>query len=250
MKKNQLKTKLMKTGKRLLLFLPLLLFSCDLPLSNEEIARGLKAALEVGTDYALRTLGKENGFLMDQAVKIGLPADAAKFLQQAAGVPVVKELVKGLEEQLILTINRAAETAVQDVVPIFVNAITGITIQDANAILFSSNNYAATHYLQSKTYDPLSTTCISIIEEALNKKIVGNVSAQSVWGNLMNVHNRAAQLAPSLNWEPIDPNLSQYTTHKALDGVFLKIGDEEQKIRTDVNARVSDILRKVFGQLD
>ncbi|MCL1850583.1 MAG: DUF4197 domain-containing protein [Bacteroidetes bacterium] len=241
----------MKTGKKLLLIVPFLFLGCDPDyLTQGEIVQGLKSALEVGTDYALKTLGKEDGFLLDQAVKIGLPEDAAKFLKQAATVPIVNDLVKGLEDQLILTINRAAEVAVQDVVPIFLDAITDITIEDAKTILFSSNDYAATHYLKSKTYNKLSETCISIIQDALNKKIVGIVSAQEVWGNLMTVHNRAAQLVPLLNWEPIDPDLSQYTTQKALDGVFLKIGDEEQKIRTDVNARVNDILRKVFGQLD
>jgi hypothetical protein len=243
--------KTMKTCKTMLLLFSFMLFGCELPgsLTNEEIARGLKSALEFGTDYALHTLGKEDGFLRDQAVKILLPEDAAKFLKQAAAIPAVSGLIKGLEDELILTINRAAEAAVKDVVPIFVDAITSITIQDANAILFSSDNYAATQYLKSKTYNPLSETCISIIEDALNKKIVGDVSAQFVWGRLITAYNTAVQL-PFVTLDPVNPDLSEYTTQKALDGVFLKIGDEEQKIRTDVTARTTDLLKKVFGQLD
>jgi hypothetical protein len=135
-------------------------------------------------------------------------------------------------------------------VPIVLDAITTMTIQDANAILFSgNNNYAATDYLRLKTYDKLSDACISVIEQALNRKIVNNVSAQSVWGNLMTQYNYVTQTL-HIPLDPIDPDLSSYTTHKALDGVFLKVGDEEQRIRTDVNARTTDLLRRVFGQLD
>ena len=253
MKNHQFKSKILKTGKVLLLFFAIMFGSCDWvnnKLSDEEIAQGLKSALEVGTQYALKTLGKEDGFLLDQAVKIGLPEDAAKFIQKASAHPLTAYLVKGLEDQLVKTMNRAAEVAVEDVVPIFVDAITGMTIQDANNILFSKNDFAATDYLKSKTYNPLSKTCLSIIEDALNKKILGVGSAQDVWSLLSQAHNTASSLVPSLGWEPIETDLSLYTTHKALDGVFVKIGDEEQNIRYNASARVNDILKKVFGQLD
>jgi hypothetical protein len=137
-------------------------------------------------------------------------------------------------------------------VPIVLDAITTMTIQDANAILFSgNNNYAATDYLYAKTYDRLSDACISVIEQALNRKIVNNVSAQGVWEKLMTQYNNVVNNPLiTLPLDPIDPDLSSYTTHKALDGVFLKVGDEEQRIRTDVNARTTELLRRVFGQLD
>ena len=245
----------MNTLKKLPLFLAfILLFSCDeLPLTDSEIAAGLKSALEVGSKYALKTLGVEDGFLLDQAVKIGLPEDAATLINIAKNnpilAPVVGSFAKKIENQLVLTINRAAEAAIDGVIPIVIDAITTMSIQDARTILFSDNNGAATDYLKVITYDPLSNVCSSVIKEALNKKIVLDISAQDVWGELTELNNRIAKILPSMV-QPIETDLSLYTTHKTLDGVFLKVGDEEKKIRTDVSARVNDLLRRVFGQLD
>jgi hypothetical protein len=241
----------MKKFKKIPLLLSfLLLFSCDeFRLTDAEIAAGLKSALEFGSKYALNTLNKEDGFLMDQAVKILLPEDVAKIVKQISVVPGFGLVIKEIEEQLILTINRAAETSIEEVVPIVVEAITSMTIQDAKTILFSSNNYAATDYLRTKTYNPLCSACSSVIDGALNKKIVLNTSAQDVWKSFTDVYNTVSNL-PLIKLDPIETNLSVYTTQKALDGVFLKIGDEELKIRTDVTARTTELLRKVFGQLD
>ena len=249
----------MSTLKKISLFLSLLLlFSCDeFPLSDSEIAAGLKSALEVGSNYALKTLGKEDGFLLDQTVKILLPNDVAKLISTVKNNPILAstlgDVAKQIEEQLILTINRAAEAAIDGVIPIVIDAITDMTIQDARSILFSSNEIAATDYLRVKTYDPLSNVCLSVIEDALNKEIVFNISAQGVWGKLTGFYNDAAAIAafiPGLHLAPIETDLSLYTTQKALDGVFLKVGNEEVKIRTDVSARINDLLRRVFGQLD
>jgi len=166
----------MNTFRKIPLFLSLLLlFSCDqFLLTESEIAAGLKSALEVGSNYALKTLGKEDGFLLDQAVKILLPNDVATIVTQIAKVPGFGTVIKGIEEQLILSINRAAEASIEGVIPIVIDAITRMTIQDAQSILFSSNNIAATDYLQKKTYEPLCDVCGSVIEGALNKKIVLN----------------------------------------------------------------------------
>ena len=248
--------KILQTAKTSLLLLSCLFVGCeDIFLSQAEIARGLKSALEVGSEFALKTLGKEDGFLLDQAVKIGLPADAAKFVKLVADTPLVGalvgEAVKKIEEEFVLAINRAAEASIKEVIPIVLDAITTMTIQDANAILFSDNHYAATDYLHLKTYDRLCDACMSVIEKTLKKNLVGNLSAQSVWEKLMTQYNVVANMHfPGISLEQIDPDLSRYTTHKALDGVFLKVGDTEQDIRTNVNARINDILRKVFGQLD
>jgi len=240
--------------KKLPLFLSfLLLFSCDeFPLSTvseRDMADGLKSALEVGSNYALKTLGKEDGFLLDQAVKILLPDDVANIVTQISKVPGFGTVIKGIEEQLILTINRAAEASIEGVVPIVINAITDMTIQDAQSILFSSNNIAATNYLRDKTYDPLCGVCRSVIEDALTKKIVLNTSAQDVWKGFTDCYNTVAAI-PLITLDPIETNLALYTTQKALDGVFLKVGNEEVKIRTDVTARVNDLLKRVFGLLD
>jgi hypothetical protein len=241
----------MNTIKKLpLFFVFLLLFNCDtLQLSDSEIAAGLKSALEVGSNYALKTLGKEDGFLLDQAVKILLPQDVANIVKQISGVPGFGNLIKEIEGRLILTINRAAEASINGVIPIVIDAITGMSIMDAKSILFSSNQIAATDYLKVKTYDPLCGVCRSVIEGALTEKIVLNVSAQDVWQEFTSTYNTVAAI-PFVNLNPIETNLAVYTTQKALSGVFLKVGDEEVKIRTDASARINDLLKKVFGQLD
>ena len=226
----------------------LLLFSCDRLITQEQIAAGLKEALEVGAKYALNKLGQQDGFYMDQAAKIGLPQDAANLINVVANTPLIGSLVSGLENQLVLAINRAAEVAIDGVIPIVVDAITSMTIQDASAILYSSDNRAATEYLRTKTYTELSNLCRSVITDALNKKIVGNLSAQGSWEQVTNVYNQASVIIPSLT--PVETDLALFTTQKALNGVFTKIGDEEVKIRTDASARVSDLLQKVFGLLD
>jgi len=238
-----------KTLKKLPFLLAfLLLFSCD-KFNGDETAAALKEALTVGAQYALTTLGAQDGFYMDMAVKIGLPQDVAKIVKQISAVPGFNIIIKEIEDQLILAINRAAEVSIEEVIPIVIDAITSMSIQEASTILFSDNNVAATDYLKAKTYDPLCGVCRSVIEDALNKKIVANTSAQDVWGNFTKYYNMAS-LVPGVKLDPVETNLSVYTTQKALDGVFVKIGDEEVKIRTDVNARVTDLLKRVFGRLD
>jgi hypothetical protein len=240
----------MKNLKKLPFLLAfLLLFSCDETFNKDETAAALKEALTVGANYALKTLGAQDGFYLDMAVKIGLPQDVAKIVKQISAVPGFGNLIKGIEEQLVLTINRAAEASIEGVIPIVIDAVTGMTIQDATSILFSNNNVAATDYLRGKTYEPLCDICRSVIDGALNKKIVLNTSAQDVWKSFTDCYNTVA-LIPGIKLDPVETNLSLYTTQKALDGVFVKVGNEEVKIRTDVNARITDLLRRVFGRLD
>jgi len=231
-------------------FALLLFFNCDdFKLTDAEIAAGLKEALRYGSEYALKKLGAQDGFFLDNAVKIGLPDDVTKIVKQISALPLFKEVIKEIEQDLILTINRAAESSIEEVIPIVVNAITEMTIQDAQTILFSGDHTAATHYLHTKTYEPLCSVCKSAIESALNKKIVLNASAQDVWKKFTDCYNTAANI-PFVNLEPVETNLATYTTQKTLNGVFVKIGDEEVRIRTDATARGTDLLRKVFGELD
>jgi len=258
MKTFSLHSKILKTGKTLLLLCSFMLLGCEGFISEEsQIAMGLKSALEEGSKYALHTLGKQDGFFLDQTVKIGLPENAAKFVSLVASTPiigdVVKKTVKELEGELVLAINRAAEVAIEEVIPIVGKSITDMTIQDAKSILFDANQYAATDYLRGKTYDPLCIACGSVIEGALNKKIIANASAQDVWGKFTVAYNQVSDIVaniPFLHLDPLETDLSLYTTQKALNGVFRKVGDEEVKIRTDVSARTNDLLRKVFGMLD
>jgi len=241
----------MKIIKKLPFFLAFfLLFSCDeFRLTDDEIAAGLISALEVGSDYALTTLGCTDGFYKDVAVKIGLPQDVANIIKQIYAIPGGANLIGDIEQQLILTMNRAAEASIKEVIPIVLTAIKEMSIQDARTILFSSNNIAATEYLRGKTYVPLCGVCSSVIEGALNTKIVLNTSAQDVWKKFTDCYNTVAAI-PFVKLDPIETNLAQYTTQKTLDGVFVKVGNEEIKIRTNASARVNDLLKRVFGQLD
>jgi hypothetical protein len=235
----------MKVLKKLPFFLAFfLLFSCDEMLNRDETVAGLKEALTVGSQYALKTLGAQDGFYLDMAVKIGLPQDAANLVNAASSIPMVKEIA----DQLVLAMNRAAEASIEEVIPVVAKAIVDMSIQEASTILFSSNEKAATDYLRAKTYTPLCGICQSVIEPVMRQNIVGT-SALDLWKNLTGYYNIVASL-PFVTLEPIETNLVLYATQKALDGVFVKVGDEEVKIRTDVNARVSDLLRRVFGQLD
>ena len=237
--------------KKLLFLLAfLMLFSCDkIPenllsgkVTEAENAAGLKEALNVGAKFALNKLGAQDGFYKDLAVKIFLPEDAAKFVEAVQNIPVVNTAVNKAVEDFIFAVNRAAEASITEVIPVVTKAITDMSIQDASKILFSSDHLAATHYLHSKTYTPLCGICQSVIEDVLDRNAFGKLALQS-WETITSYCN----YAPGIN---IETNFPRYATQKTLDGVFLKVGGEEEKIRTDVNARISDLLRRVFGQLD
>lgn len=212
-------------------------------LTDEEIVEGLKSALNVGTDTSVSTLNALNGFYGDNLVKILLPSEASAILDNISKVPLGDDLL----EAAILSVNRAAEDAAKEAKPIFVNAITNVTIKDGLHILHGANN-AATVYLESQTRNDLVNAFSPKIETSLNKKLVGNVSAESAYSNLITAYNTAS-LGGILFDEVKTNSLSEHTTDKALDGLFLKVADEELLIRTDLAHRVNDILIKVFGDI-
>lgn len=217
----------------------------DVPiLTKEEIAKGLKEALKVGTDTAVTRLSRNNGFYKDKAVQIGLPKEADLIVKNLSKVPLIGD--KLIEETKKL-INRAAEDAATEAAPIFKNAITTMSITDAVGIL-NGNDSAATHYLREKTYKQLYNKFKPKIEASLGRKIVDNVSAQSAYKSLIDKYNMAAKI-PFSGLEKVESNsLSEYATHHALGGLFNKVAGEENAIRHDVNARVNDILKKVFDE--
>jgi hypothetical protein len=193
------------------------------------VAAALREALIIGTDSSVNRLNRTDGYHGDPLVKIFLPP-------QAQGVAAaVDAIIPGLSDQLILKINRAAETAAIKARPIFVDAITNMTIEDAFGILRGAQN-AATQYLRNKTYNQLAAAFLPDIQQSLE-----SVGAQQLWQQFTSTYNSL----PLVN--PIPDNLAQFTTEKALDGLFVYIEKQEQKIRTDANARVTDLLRKVFG---
>lgn len=216
-------------------------------LTNEEVIRGLREALKVGTDTSVQVLHASNGYYGDEAVKILLPAEARILYDNISLVPGGSTLI----EEVVKKVNRAAEDAATEAKPIFVQAIKDITIGDGFTILRGGDT-AATTYLKNKTYSSLTSAFQPRIQSSLNKVIVGNISAESAYANLIGAYNKAATFAnkiPGSNYPVIASNsLSEYTTRRALDGLFLKISEEEKAIRKDPAARVNDILRKVFSE--
>ncbi len=217
------------------------------PLTQSEIVSGLKEALVVGTGKSVDILGVTDGYYKDEMVKILLPPEADVIVKNISKIPGGDKLV----EDAILSINRAAEDAVSEAKPIFVNSIKSMTISDAVGILRGNDN-AATQYLKNTTYDQLVNLYRPKIKNSIDKKLVGNVSTGQSWDLLTGKWNDLANsvIGKVAGLKPVEINLDEYLTQKALDGLFLKIGEQEQLIRKDPAARVNDILKRVFGSLD
>jgi len=210
-------------------------------LSNEDVIKGLKEALNVGTDTSVSILHKVNGYYADQAVKILLPPEAEVIYEQVNKIPGGSALI----ENTVVAMNRAAEDAATEAKPIFINAITGMTIGDGFTIL-NGPDTAATSYLKDKTYSPLFNAFQPKINASLSKPLVAGLSAEDTYSNLVDAYNTA-----SLNgilFDKITTNsLSEHVTTKGLNGLFLKVSEQEKKIRKDPLAQVTDLLKKVFG---
>lgn len=219
--------------------LPLTFSSCELlsSLTNTDVVAGLKEALTVSTDTSTTRLSTVNGYFANQAVKILLPPEAAAVETTLRSIPGVGDAVV---DDLLLKMNRAAETAATEAGPIFKNAITNITFTDAMNILNGPDD-AATQYLKTQTYTQLQTAFQPHIETALT-----SVGAQQVWNTVTTTYNSWNDFIPGTT--DINDDLASYTTQKALDGLFHLVAIEEGKIRNEVNHQVSELLQKVFGQ--
>lgn len=218
--------------------------SQNLPLTNAEIVGGLKDALLVGTDSAVSRLSVVDGYLKDQAVKILLPPEAKEITDHISKLPGGSKLV----DDVILRINRAAEDAAKEAKPIFVNSVREMTFADALNILKGPDN-AATIYFKGKTAQQLSELYRPKIRESLNKNLVAGISTQQSWNELTTNWNKIAgsSIGKIGGLKTVDVKLEDYLLQKALDGMFLKIEDREKDIRTNVNARVTGLLKRVFG---
>lgn len=217
----------------------------DLPtsgLTTQEITQGLKEALKKGTNKAVKTLSAQDGFYKNKLVQIALPKEARVITQNLSKVPLIGE---PLIEETKKILNRAAEDAASAAGPIFVNAITSMSISDAVGIL-KGNDTAATNYLRRTTYKKLKNAFTPKVKQSLGKKIVQNTSAEDAYSKLIKNYNLAAKV-PFSGLTPIKTNtLSAYVTKRALNGLFLKVANEEKNIRDNPAARVTDILKKVF----
>jgi len=219
----------------------------SLPLTEEEVVSGLKEALITGAKNSAQRLGVENGYFGDDAIRILLPDEAKVIIDNISRLPGGDKLV----QDVILRINRAAEDAAKEVAPIFINSVRQMTIKDAFNILNGADN-AATSYLHSTTYNELYSLYKPKIQRSTEKDIVGGISTKDSWIALTGQWNSLANsLAGRLaDLSPVNTDLDDYLTNKALDGMFMKVALEELKIRKEVSARVSPILQKVFGSLD
>lgn len=200
---------------------------------NVDIAGGLKEALNNGINKQVVKLTAVDGFFKNEAVKILLPDELKKVDKTLRDVGLSKMADEGLK-----VLNRAAEDAVKEATPIFVDAIKGMSFTDAKNILMG-NESAATTYLQNSTSTSLYAKFNPVIKSSFAK-----VGADKIWANIITKYN-SLPLTKDVN-----PDLTDYTTNKAMEGVFKMIAVEEKNIRTDLSSRTSDLLKKVFAMQD
>lgn len=200
-------------------------------LTNSEIVAGLKQALEIGSNNAGNQLSALNGYFGNQLIKILMPPEAKKVENTLRSIGMGAEVDKA-----IMAMNRAAEDAATKAAPIFVDAIKSMSIQDGVGILRGGNG-AATNYLKGRTTQQLTTSFRPVIENSLNK-----VDATKYWSKVFTIYNKLPTTTNKIN-----PDLAGYVTERALNGLFITVEQEENKIRQNPGARVTDLLRKVFG---
>lgn len=201
--------------------------------NNVDISGGLKEALNNGISKQVVKLTATDGFFKNEAVKILLPDELKKVDKGLRDIGLSKLADEGLK-----VINRAAEDAVKEATPIFVNAVTNMSFTDAKNILMG-NESAATSYLQSSTTTALYGKFNPVIKSSFSK-----VGADKVWTNIITKYNSIPLV------KKVNPDLTDYTTNKALEGVFKMIAVEEKEIRTNLASRTSDLLKKVFAMQD
>ncbi len=203
-----------------------------LDLSETDAAAGIRAALEKGAGSAVSLLGRTDGFLGNPKVRIPLPGmleDAAKLLRKTGQGKRVDELVTAM--------NRAAEAAVPEAKPLLINAVKSMSVEDARKVI-SGGDDSVTQFFAGKTRSPLAEKFLPIVTKATEKV------------SLASKYNAVAGKAMGLGLvKKEDANVQQYVTGKALDGLFLMIGEEERKIRQNPAAAGSAIIKQVFGAL-
>lgn len=204
-------------------------------LSNEDVIAGLKQALEIGAEQAASLSSKTDGFYKNDLIKIPFPEDAIKVKETAEQYGL-----GGQVEKFEMTLNRAAEEAAKQAAPIFVNAIKGMTVADGFAILNGGHD-AATNFLKEKTTAQLRTQFEPKVSTAIQ-----TVELTKYWEPLISKYNTVTMFTGG---EQINPDLQDYITQKAIEGLFVHVAQEELKIRENPQARVTDLLQKVFGSV-
>ena len=199
-------------------------------LTNEEVIKGLKEALTVGTNNSSTIAAKADGFYKNPKIFIPWPEEAAEMRAKLIKMGLTKKV-----NDFEMSLNRAAEEAAKKSAPVFVDAITNMSVQDGFAILKGVDT-AATNYLRKTTYNPLKDKFMPVVKEAIT-----TVKVTSYWTPLVTTYNKLP------NVKKQNPNLDEYVTNKAINGLMLMIADEEINIRKNPAARISDLLKKVFS---
>lgn len=202
-------------------------------LSQEEIGNGLRQALDFGIQKQVSKLTAQDGFYKNELVKILLPEELQKVDKALRDIGLGNLADEGLK-----VLNRAAEDAVSEATPIFVDAVKGITFTDAKNILLG-NDDAATQYLRGRTQTALYDKFHPVINSSFSK-----VGADQIWTNLINKYNNIPFTSD------VNPDLTDYVTSEALKGVFTMIAVEENEIRNKLSSRTTDLLKKVFALQD
>ncbi|MDB4999468.1 MAG: hypothetical protein JWR76_545 [Mucilaginibacter sp.] len=198
-----------------------------------EIGNGLKQALEIGTTKSSDQLSAVNGFFANAAIKILFPPEAQKVERTLRSIGMGK-----LADDVILSLNRAAEDAAGKAKPIFVNAIKQMTLQDVTNILLGSQD-AATQYFKRTTTSQLAESFKPVVQASLNK-----VGATKYYGDAAATYNKVPFASK------VNPDISDYVTQKAISGLFVEIAQEELNIRQNLSARTTPLLQKVFSFYD
>lgn len=197
---------------------------------QSEYASGLKEALQLGVGEAVTKLSAEKGYL-ESPYKILIPEEAKQIISKVKMVPGFQDV----ETKLIEQMNKAAEIAAKKATPIFVNAIQQMTINDAVSIVKGQDN-AATQYLEKTSRQPLYDAFLPVVQAALDE-----INARTYWTSVVNAYNSIPFV------KKVNPSLDDHVNNKALEGLFSLIAVKEKGIRSDVNQRTSDLLKRVFG---
>jgi hypothetical protein len=203
------------------------------PTGGVDIATGLKEALQNGISKQVSLLTAEDGFLKNDLVKIPVPAELQKVSSTLNSLGL-----SNLTNEGIKTMNRAAELAVKEATPVFVDAIKNMSFADAKSILMG-NKTEATTYLQKATTTSLYAKFKPVVQQA-----IGKAGADKAWNAIISKYNSVPMVSK------VNPDLNDYVTQKAMEGVFKMIAVEETKIRENSSSRTSDVLKKVFALQD
>ena len=205
-------------------------------LSNTEVISGLKEALNIGIENSVAITSVNDGFLKNTDIRLPFPPDALKVKEKAIEFGLDAQV-----EKFETTLNRAAEEASKEALNIFVNAIKNMTLEDGFAIL-NGGNGAATKFLKDQTKSELQQAFLPKVKDAISK-----VKLTEYWKPIITKYNTYAKFK---GLEEINPDIDLFVTQKAIDGLFVMVEKEEDKIRLDPMARVTDLLAKVFGSLN